>query len=57
MERATYTAKSFLVGLALVERRISVEDAARAASVEVDSQIALWGEVEDCESPKFLFFG
>lgn len=48
MERVTYTAKSFLIALALVHKRISVEQAARAAQVEVSSQIERWGEVEDC---------
>ena len=47
MERATYTSKSFLIGLALVKGYIDVEQAARAAHVEVNSQIERWGEVED----------
>ncbi|OCH90299.1 ATP12-domain-containing protein [Obba rivulosa] len=47
MERATYTSKSFLIALALVKKRLSVEDAALASHVEVNSQIARWGEVED----------
>ncbi|CCM07223.1 uncharacterized protein FIBRA_09568 [Fibroporia radiculosa] len=47
MERATYTSKSFLIALALVMRRISVEQAAQAAHAEVNSQIERWGEVED----------
>lgn len=49
MERATYTSKSFLIALALVKRRITAEQAAQAAHAEVNSQIELWGEVEDCE--------
>ncbi len=44
MERATYASKSFLVALALVTRHIDVD---QAAHVEVNSQIELWGEVED----------
>ncbi|EIW60758.1 ATP12-domain-containing protein [Trametes versicolor FP-101664 SS1] len=47
MERATYSSKSFLIGLALVMRRLDVDQAAQAAHVEVNSQIELWGEVED----------
>ncbi|KAF8652681.1 hypothetical protein AX16_004187 [Volvariella volvacea WC 439] len=47
MERATYATKSFIIGLALVKKHLTVEEAAKAASVEVDSQIERWGEVED----------
>ncbi|KAI0781315.1 ATP12-domain-containing protein [Trametes elegans] len=47
MERATYTSKSFLIGLALILRRLDVDQAAQAAHVEVNSQIERWGEVED----------
>jgi ATP synthase mitochondrial F1 complex assembly factor 2 len=50
MERVTYASKSFLIALALVKRQITVEQAAQAAHVEVNSQIETWGEVEDCES-------
>ena len=50
LERATYTTKSFLVAFALVSGRLTADQAARAAQVEVSSQIELWGEVEDCES-------
>ncbi|KAI9136979.1 hypothetical protein BKA69DRAFT_71704 [Paraphysoderma sedebokerense] len=46
-ERATITAKSFLIALALHNRFISAEEAAKAARVEVQSQINVWGEVED----------
>jgi ATP synthase F1 complex assembly factor 2 len=49
-ERAVYTTKSFLIALALVEGRITVEQASLASQVEVDSQIDIWGEVEDSES-------
>lgn len=49
MERATYAAKSLIIALALVKKRISVEEAALAATVEVNSQIERWGEVEDSE--------
>lgn len=42
-----YTTKSFLVALALVEGRLTVEEASLASHVEVDSQIDVWGEVED----------
>jgi len=47
LERAVYTTKSFLIALALVEGRITAEQAAQAAQVEVLSQIERWGEVED----------
>lgn len=49
MERATYTTKSFIIAMALVLRRLTPEQAALAASVEVNSQIERWGEVEDSE--------
>ncbi|KAI0668531.1 hypothetical protein C8Q78DRAFT_265519 [Trametes maxima] len=47
MERATYSSKSFLIALALITRRLDVNQAAEAAHVEVNSQIERWGEVED----------
>ncbi|KAF9452263.1 ATP12-domain-containing protein [Macrolepiota fuliginosa MF-IS2] len=47
MERATYTTKSFVIALALVLKHLTPEQAALAASVEVNSQIERWGEVED----------
>jgi len=47
VERATYTTKSLIIALALVHGRISAEQAAFASQVEVASQIARWGEVED----------
>lgn len=50
LERATLSTKSFLIGLAVVKRYLNVEQAAQAASVEVDSQIQVWGEVEDSTS-------
>jgi ATP synthase mitochondrial F1 complex assembly factor 2 len=49
MERAAYATKSFLIGLALVKGRLTAEQAAQAAHVEVNAQIERWGEVEDCE--------
>jgi len=52
MERATYTSKSFLISLALVEGELTVDQAADASRVEVLSQIKRWGEVEDCQSPR-----
>lgn len=48
-ERAVYASKSFMIGLALVQGRLSADDAAHAAQVEVRSQIEQWGEVEDSE--------
>jgi len=47
MERTTYTTKSFIIALALVNRHLTVEQASLAATVEVCSQIERWGEVED----------
>ncbi|KAL7414610.1 hypothetical protein BDY24DRAFT_28855 [Mrakia frigida] len=52
-ERAVYTTKSFLLALALVEGRLTVEEASLASHVEVDSQIRLWGEVEDTHDVDF----
>ena len=49
MERVTYSTKSFLIALALVQGEITTEQAADASRVEVLSQIKRWGEVEDCE--------
>ncbi|KAI7907329.1 uncharacterized protein BX663DRAFT_529042 [Cokeromyces recurvatus] len=46
-EKAVMSAKSFLIGLALVKKGISVEQAAQAAHVEMNSQMERWGEVED----------
>ncbi|KAJ2603788.1 chaperone, partial [Coemansia sp. RSA 1804] len=47
LERAVMTAKSFLIGLALMEQRLSVEEAAIAAQVEASSQTQRWGELEN----------
>lgn len=41
--------KSFLIGLAVIDRHLSIDQASQAAHVEVKSQIARWGEVEDCK--------
>ena len=57
LERAVYTTKSFLIGLALIKGRVSVEQAAQAAHVEVNSQIERWGEVEDCKSSRLTRLG
>lgn len=46
-ERAVLASKSYLIGLALVEGFLSTDEAAKAAHVEVQSQIDKWGEVED----------
>ncbi|KAF7295054.1 Nt-Gln-amidase domain-containing protein [Mycena indigotica] len=53
MERATYTTKSVLIALALVKGHLSVEQASLASQVEVASQIARWGEVEDTHDVDF----
>jgi len=47
MERAVYYSKSFIIALAMAKHRLSAEQAAQAALVEVQSQIRRWGEVED----------
>jgi chaperone required for assembly of F1-ATPase len=49
MERATYGSKSLIIALALIKNHLTVEEAALAATVEVNSQIERWGEVEDSE--------
>ncbi len=46
-ERAVLQTKSFLTALALMERAITVQEAADAARCEVNHQISFWGEVED----------
>ncbi|KAK0546936.1 ATP synthase mitochondrial F1 complex assembly factor 2 [Tilletia horrida] len=52
-ERAVLSCKSVLIALGLLEGRLSVEDASRAAEVEVASQIERWGEVEDTHDVDF----
>ncbi|GAA5843915.1 hypothetical protein JCM3766R1_006102 [Sporobolomyces carnicolor] len=46
-ERAVLASKSYLIALGLVEGYFTVDQAAQAAHVEVQSQIDRWGEVED----------
>ncbi|KAM0792369.1 hypothetical protein ACM66B_005049 [Microbotryomycetes sp. NB124-2] len=46
-ERAVLASKSYLIALGLVEGHLTVDEAAKAAHVEVQSQIDKWGEVED----------
>ncbi|EOR01320.1 hypothetical protein J056_004106 [Wallemia ichthyophaga EXF-994] len=46
-ERIVMHTKSFLIGLAVIDRHLSIDQASQAAHVEVKSQIARWGEVED----------
>lgn len=41
--------KSYIIALGLAEGHLTVEQAAQAAHVEVQSQIERWGEVEDSE--------
>jgi len=53
MERATYTTKSFIIALALVQKHLTAEEASLAAEVEVASQIQRWGEVEDTHDVDF----
>lgn len=52
-ERAVHSTKSFIIGLALVEGHLTVEQASDASRVEVLSQIARWGEVEDTHDVDF----
>ncbi|KAJ2612413.1 chaperone [Coemansia sp. RSA 1694] len=47
LEKATMSAKSLLIGLALVECHVTAEDAAMAAQVETNSQTQLWGQLEN----------
>ncbi|TPX30778.1 hypothetical protein SmJEL517_g05745 [Synchytrium microbalum] len=46
-EKAVMATKSFVIGLALLKRRLSVQEAETAARLEVLHQISRWGEVED----------
>ncbi|CAJ0638113.1 12746_t:CDS:10 [Entrophospora sp. SA101] len=46
-ERATIISKSFIIGLGLVERKLSVEEAAKAARIETISQTMRWGQLEN----------
>ncbi|CAG8734930.1 11463_t:CDS:2, partial [Racocetra persica] len=46
-ERATMLTKSFLIGLGLVERQLTVEFASTAAQIETVSQTIRWGKLED----------
>lgn len=48
-ERAVMASKSYIIALALAEGKLTAEEAALAAHVEVQSQIDRWGEVEDSE--------
>lgn len=50
-EKAVLTSKSFVIGMAVTHRRITVDQAATAARLEVLHQIDRWGEVEDSEFP------
>ena len=49
MERATYGSKSLIIALALIKNHLTVEEAALAATVEVNSQVERWGEMEESE--------
>ncbi|KAJ3757173.1 hypothetical protein EV360DRAFT_46608 [Lentinula raphanica] len=53
LERAIHATKSFIIALALVKRRLNVDQASDAARVEVRSQIERWGEVEDTHDVDF----
>ena len=49
MERATYGSKSLIIALALIKNHLTVEEAALAATVEINSQVERWGEMEESE--------
>ncbi|KAF5391273.1 hypothetical protein D9757_001963 [Collybiopsis confluens] len=53
LERAIHATKSFIIALALVKRKLTVNQASDAARVEVNSQIERWGEVEDTHDVDF----
>ncbi|SPO23041.1 related to ATP12 - F1F0-ATPase complex assembly protein [Ustilago trichophora] len=46
-ERSVMLTKSFLISVALISAHLNVEQAAKAAEVEVQSQIDRWGAVQD----------
>lgn len=52
-EKAVLRSKSFMIGLAVVERAFPVDFLANAARLEVMHQINRWGEVEGIY---YLFF-
>ncbi|KAG0146486.1 hypothetical protein CROQUDRAFT_657292 [Cronartium quercuum f. sp. fusiforme G11] len=52
-ERAVHVTKSFVIALALVQGKLTVDEASDASRVEVLSQIARWGEVEDTHDVDF----
>jgi ATP synthase F1 complex assembly factor 2 len=54
-ERAVIASKSFLIGLALVEGKLGVEQAVEAARVELMAQTAVWGNVEDVHDLELQF--
>lgn len=56
LEKAVMSSKSFLIGLALVKGAVTVEQAAQAAHVEMNSQIDRWGEVEDSKYTQWRLF-
>jgi len=45
-----------LTAFAIVSGHLTADEAAKVALVEVQSQIDLWGEVEDCELEVFGAF-
>ncbi|CAO1630981.1 unnamed protein product [Parajaminaea phylloscopi] len=47
LEKSVHLTKSLYLSLALLEGRVSVEEAMEAAWVETKAQIEAWGEVED----------
>ncbi|KAG9300432.1 hypothetical protein G9A89_010057 [Geosiphon pyriformis] len=46
-ERAVMTSKSYLIGLGLVEKQFTAEQATQAAQVEMVSQTMQWGQIEN----------
>lgn len=47
LEKSLHLTKSLYLSLALLEGRLGVEEAMKAAWVETNAQVETWGEVED----------
>ena len=56
-EKAVLESRSFCIGLALVEKLISVNEAVFASRLEVLHQIERWGEVEDSHDVDEAYVG
>lgn len=49
------TSKSFIIALALIEGHLTVSEAVEAARVEITSQTAVWGNVEEAHELELQF--